>query len=369
MIEEISPYGKLFYDCVAAACQAKASDIHIEPVVEGVQVRFRIFGDMAMPWKTLSVEHQRSFINEVKRLTRLSIATAGRAQDGRISVDFLGIDLRVSLLPSLYGEKIVMRILDLKRSFQLSALGLDAESNGALKAALQEKNGVILISGPTGSGKTTTLYSLLSALDSRRKNIITLEDPVEYRLPGITQVRITPKLSFANALRAVLRQDPDVILLGEVRDEETADLCFKAASTGHLVLSTIHANSASEVCERLMNLNVEEYLIRSNLRLSAAQRLVKLICSHCSVAAPADTALGARRDGEGQYKTRREETSCSHCTGGVIGRMALLEYLNSSQVREFLGKTSMAEHRTLRDAFVEAAAEGLVDVRDIHEAA
>lgn len=371
-LHETSPYGKIFYECVAAACRAKASDIHIEPIREGVQMRFRVFGDMTPPWKSFGLEHQRSFINEVKRLTNLSIATSGRAQDGRVAMDFLGVDLRVSLLPSLYGEKIVMRVLDLKRSFHLADLGFDDGTAAALDEALRAKNGVILISGPTGSGKTTTLYSLLMALCPKTKNIITLEDPIEYRLPGITQVRITPKLCFADALRSVLRQDPDVILVGEIRDEETADLCFKAASTGHLVLSTIHANSAREVCERLSNLKVEEFLLRSNLRLSAAQRLVKRLCSECSVPAAKERLNELHILSPGCYRTRGPQLACSSCDGGIIGRIALLEYLTGPQVRAEFGRsdhTISHETSTLRDSFQKAAAAGIVDVEDIYEVA
>lgn len=368
----IGPYGKVFYECVAAACRVKASDIHIEPVRDGVQMRFRVFGDMTPPWKSFGVEHQRSFINEVKRLTNLSIATSGRAQDGRVAMDFLGVDLRVSLLPSLYGEKIVLRVLDLKRSFRMSDLGFDQDTAAALDGALRAKNGVILISGPTGSGKTTTLYSLLMALDPKTKNIITLEDPIEYRLPGITQVRITSKLSFADALRSVLRQDPDVILVGEIRDEETADLCFKAASTGHLVLSTIHANCAREVCERLSNLGVEEFLVRSNLRLSAAQRLVKHLCGECAVPASNERLDKLNIGSTGRYMTRSLNAGCPKCVGGVTGRIALLEYLTGPEIR-FLLANSGQEHpdkiRSLGDAFQNAAAMGMVDVEDIHEVA
>ena len=202
------PYTSVFRDAILAARELKASDIHIQPTREGVAIRFRVNGDMTT-WKQLAIEHRRAFINEVKRLTNLSIAVSGRAQDGRVSFQSWNLDLRASLLPSQFGEKIVLRLLDLTRRFELSALGFDQETHRDLLAALQAKNGVIIVSGPTGSGKTTTLYTLLCALDRAGKNIITLEDPIEYSIEGLTQVQVSKKLSFADALRSVLRQDPE----------------------------------------------------------------------------------------------------------------------------------------------------------------
>ncbi len=255
-IEVSAPYTQLFREAILAAKTAQASDIHIQPTRLGVDIRFRVHGDM-MTWKTLGEEHRRAFINEVKRLCNLSIATRGKDQDGRVSFQGWQLDLRVSLLPSQHDEKIVLRLLDLTRECDLSQLGFDEQTYGDLMDALQFQKGLILISGPTGSGKTTTLYTLLCALDRKAKNIITLEDPIEYGIEGLTQVQSDAKTRLPGHRGPSWRQDPDVILVGEIRDAETADLCVKAASTGHLVLSTLHANGAAEVISRLTNLGVD----------------------------------------------------------------------------------------------------------------
>src|SRR6185312_4465433 len=222
-------------------------------------------------WKWIPAAHKSAFLQEAKQLSHCSLAVAGRAQDARVAFSDLKLDVRVNLIPSLHGEKLVLRLLDQSRSFDLSAVGLPDTALGALRRALEHRTGVNLITGPTGSGKTTLLYSALASLDRSRLNIISIEDPVEYTFPGITQVQVTAKLSFADALRAVLRQDPDVILVGEVRDSATAELCFQAAATGHLVLSTLHANSAAEAKGRLLGLGVRTDLLDSCLRFSSAQ--------------------------------------------------------------------------------------------------
>ena len=246
-----SPYESLYRDMIASASRARASDIHIQPEQDGVDIRFRVHGELER-WKWIPGVHKTAFLQEAKQLSHCSLAIAGRAQDARISLPNLRLDVRVNLVPSLHGEKLVLRLLDQSREFDLERMGLPAGSTQAIRRALDHRTGVNLITGPTGSGKTTLLYAALAAIDRSRLNIVTIEDPVEYTFPGITQVQVSSKLAFADALRAMLRQDPDVILLGEVRDAVTADLCFQAASTGHLVLSTLHANSASEVRRRLV---------------------------------------------------------------------------------------------------------------------
>ncbi|MGK5086980.1 GspE/PulE family protein, partial [Bdellovibrionota bacterium FG-2] len=336
------PYTSLFRDTILAARTLGASDIHIQPSRDGLDIRFRVNGDMST-WKTLSLEHRRSFINEVKRLTNLSIAISGRAQDGRTSFKSWQLDLRASLLPSQYGEKIVLRLLDLTRNFDLSSLGFDPETHNDLLQALQSKNGVIIISGPTGSGKTTTLYTLLCALDRSTRNIITLEDPIEYGIEGLTQVQVSPKLTFAEALRSVLRQDPDVILVGEIRDAETADLCIKAASTGHLVLSTLHANGAAEVVGRLINLGIDPYMLKSVLRFTSAQRLVKRLCPSCSIPGTCDAGKFFEkasdlklRAGAGIDYRKREPNGCPQCQSGIKGRVPVLEYMRAQHIKSYL---------------------------------
>ena len=347
----MDPYTSLFRDTILSAKSREASDIHVQPTREGIDIRFRVHGDL-ITWKKLGIEHRRPLINEIKRLTNLSIAVSGKAQDGRISYQAWQLDLRSSLLPSQYGEKIVLRLLDLTRKFELSSLGFDSETYNDLTSALSVKNGVLIISGPTGSGKTTTLYTLLCAIDRYSKNIITLEDPIEYGIPGLTQVQISKKLTFADALRAVLRQDPDVILVGEIRDNETADLCVKAAATGHFVLSTLHANGAAEVVTRLLNLGVDAHLLKSVLRFSAAQRLVKRLCPKCSKVHPEDP----------QWKQRSTE-GCTHCHQGIIGRLPVLEYMKSKQITDFLSTSHPEPQLTisLKESALNRAKKGEID--------
>lgn len=364
-----SPYAELFRTAVRAGHAAKASDIHIQPSKDGIAIRFRVFGVMQEPWKTLGKEHSQSFLLAVKKETRLQIGVSGRPQDARCTVDGLPIDLRVNLLPTLFGERIVLRLLDGSREFGIEHLGIPAATLNALLAALNHRNGVVLMSGPTGSGKTTTLYSLLCAIDRTAKNIVTLEDPVEYTIPGISQVQVDQKVSFAGALRAILRQDPDVILVGEIRDEETASLAFKAAATGHLVLSTVHANGAVEVVNRLLNLGIDRDTIRDNLRFSAAQRLVPKLCAACSVAAPDEVVeatlktFGQRKpESAGGYRIVNAQ-GCPLCKGGIIGRAPAIEYLASAS--GLLGGADPQVAVTLQDATLLLAAEGQIDVREV----
>ncbi len=359
-IQAVAPYTSLFRDTILTAKEMKASDIHIQPTREGVDIRLRVNGDM-VTWKQLGLDHRKAFVNEVKRLTNLSLAVSGKAQDGRISYQAWQLDLRTSLLPSQYGEKIVLRLLDLTRKFELKALGFDDRTEADLVHALTASHGVLIISGPTGSGKTTTLYTLLCALDRYSKNIITLEDPIEYGIPGLTQVQVSRKLSFADALRAVLRQDPDVILVGEIRDAETADLCMKAAATGHFVMSTLHANGAFEVVGRLLNLGVDVGLLKSVLRFSAAQRLVKKLCPECSVVVK-----------EGMLWRKRNSPGCERCQLGIVGRVPILEYMQGRQIEQCLesgsGSGSGAVHpvlsSTLREAAMRRAEKGEIDYEE-----
>ncbi len=368
-----SPYAELFRASVRAAHDAGASDIHIEPTRAGVDVRFRIFGDMRLPWKSLGIEHRHSFIVAVKKETKLAIGISGRAQDSRCNIDGVPVDLRVNLLPTLFGEKIVLRLLDAGREFGVENLGIPEPTLKDLLAALNHRNGVVLISGPTGSGKTTTLYSLLCAVDRSKKNVVTLEDPIEYTIAGINQVRIDTKVSFASGLRAILRQDPDVILVGEIRDEETAALAFKAAATGHLVLSTVHANGAAEVLGRLLNLGIDKDTLRENLRFSSAQRLVLRLCPECSTEAPANVARDALADSVVHKKSKtasfrvRGIHDCSKCLGGIVGRVPAIEYLTETQIISYLdGKDARPKLvRSLQSAVLALATQGLVDVREV----
>lgn len=372
-----SPYAELFRDIVKAAHKSNASDIHIEPTRDGVDIRFRVYGEMRDPWKKLGPEHRHSFFQAIKRETRLTIGVAGRPQDSRCNVAGVPVDLRVNLLPTIYGEKIVLRLLDSSREFGIDALGIPKDTLAAVMKALDSRNGVVLMSGPTGSGKTTTLYSMLCAIDRTRKNIITLEDPVEYTIHGINQVKVDGKVSFSSALRAVLRQDPDVILVGEIRDEETASLAFKAAATGHLVLSTVHANGAREVAGRLLGLGLTPDTLRDNLRFSAAQRLVGRLCEYCATPAPetlGDTLTNLLSTGQKDVTSTfklKHEPGCSHCNSGITGRLPLIEYADESGIRKLLETPEASGERTgiltksLKEAAFEMAARGLIDAREV----
>ena len=341
-ISTTNPYSKLFSDMVLQAQQSCASDIHIQPDSTGVDIRFRIHGELSR-WMRIDEQHKTAFLQQAKQNSNCSLATSGRAQDARIAIPERRLDVRVNLIPSLFGEKLVLRLLDQNKSFSLDAAGLDAVAVSAIRWSLSQGNGVALFTGPTGSGKSTLLYSSLSALDKSALNIVTIEDPIEYTFNGITQVQATPKLSMAEALRAMLRQDPDVILLGEVRDPETASLCFQAASTGHLVLSTLHANSAFEVEARLTSLGIRTDQMNTCLRFCSAQRLLGRLCPACKVA-----------DDSGTY--RRNHAGCSHCRAGLVGRVPIFEYEKRG--------SNIERSPVLAEATMSLARCGLVDPKE-----
>ncbi|MGE0631483.1 MAG: GspE/PulE family protein [Pseudobdellovibrionaceae bacterium] len=358
LLQDSGPYASLLRDLMQAAKSRGASDVHIEPHEQGVDLRLRIDGNLMLE-KTVDVGHRESLILETKRIFGLSIGISGRPQDGRSSFPSLRLDVRVSLLPTHFGEKIVMRLLNLDASFALEQLGFLKDEQEVLERATRFDNGVVIVSGPTGSGKTRTLYSLLNKIDPRRHNIVTLEDPIEYRIDGLNQVQVSEKMTFASALRAVLRQDPDVILVGEIRDSETAKLCFQAAETGHLVFSTLHANGALEVIDRLRGLGVDDFALQSNLRLSIAQRLEQTICRECSVAVPEDYILNTYREELKEYPLDRrinafqkseECWKCPHCNDGVSGRAPILEYASYTDPEETGEKKELFLYRSLEES-------------------
>jgi len=288
-----APVIRLVHDLIARAVEQLASDIHIEPREDCVRVRFRIDGILHTV-ETLPPALRPAVTSRIKIMARLNIAERRLPQDGRIRATVRGkdIDLRVSTMPTLYGESVVLRVLDRSSTrHDFTALGFNAEVLTALKKSLAEPNGIILVTGPTGSGKTTTLYTALGSLDSATQKIFTVEDPVEYELAGINQIQVQPQigLTFASALRSILRQDPDIIMIGEIRDLETAEIAIQASLTGHLVLSTVHTNSAAATLTRLIEMGVADYLLASSLTAVLAQRLVRRLCA-CAV--PAETARG-----------------------------------------------------------------------------
>jgi type II secretory ATPase GspE/PulE/Tfp pilus assembly ATPase PilB-like protein len=317
------------------AIKDRASDIHIEAFEKQLRLRYRVDGvlyDSAAPPKSL----QSAIASRIKIMANLDIAERRLPQDGRFRIKLAGrdVDLRISVLPTVHGEKIVMRVLDKGNlNPSLDALGLEPDDLLKFKHAIDAPHGMLLMTGPTGSGKTSTLYAVLTQLNTADVNIVTVEDPVEYQMLGVNQVQVKPEigLTFADGLRSILRQDPDIVMVGEIRDSETADIAVKAALTGHLVLSTLHTNDAPGAVARLVDMGIEPFLVSSSLLLVCAQRLMRKICPHCkeTIKVPADVIhrLGLKaNDIESQefYRGR----GCSRCKDtGFLGRLAILEIL------------------------------------------
>jgi len=337
---EEAPVIKLVDLILMQAIKDRVSDIHIEPCKNKITIRYRIDGvlyEIPPPAKNLLP----AIVSRIKILSNLDIAERRLPQDGVffVKVDNKGIDIRVSTIPAIFGEKVVMRILDKSSTpLNLGDLGFDPEDLENFRKAIISPHGLILITGPTGSGKTTTLYAAINEIKSPRKNITTVEDPVEYKLDGINQVQIKPSIgfTFASALRAFLRQDPDIIMVGEVRDLETAQICIRASLTGHLVLSTLHTNDAPSAISRLIDIGLEPYLISSSLIMVGAQRLIRRLCPECKEAYETTPSL-AKDFGIKQellYKPR----GCDYCSHtGYRGRIAIYEIiLMNDKLRELV---------------------------------
>jgi type IV pilus assembly protein PilB len=328
---------KLCNAILLSAIKKKASDIHIEPYEKSFRVRFRIDGilqeEMRPPLKL-----RNAITSRLKIMASLDIAERRLPQDGRIKLKIGGnreMDFRVSVLPTLYGEKIVMRLLD-KSSLQLDMmkLGFDQKPLDDFKYAIKKPYGMVLVTGPTGSGKTTTLYSALSELNTTDRNISTAEDPVEYNLHGINQVQMHEDigLNFATALRAFLRQDPNIVMVGEIRDFETAEIAVKAALTGHLVLSTLHTNDAPSTVSRLLNMGIEPFLVTASVNLVVAQRLARRICEGCKQPTGDKPADALHKLGMTEEQIRKaviqKGRGCQVCNNtGYKGRVALYEVM------------------------------------------
>lgn len=319
------------------AVECRASDMHLEPREKGLLPRYRIDGELRSFGKELERSIQAPIISRYKVLANLDITENRLPQDGRFRAIIGGrqFDFRVSTLPSVYGEKLVMRLLDRSSLVtDLTRLGFTGETRDLFEEMLHRSYGMILVTGPTGSGKTTTLYAALAATRDETKNIVTVEDPVEYEMPGITQTNINADigLTFATQLRAILRQDPDVILVGEIRDAETSDMAIRAALTGHLVLSTLHTNSSVAAVTRFQDMGVPSFLISSSLSGVLAQRLVRLICRHCRREMPQDVPsydLNIARLKLPPGTTLYEGEGCPECNHtGYRGRLAVIELLN-----------------------------------------
>jgi len=335
---------------MSQAVKTRASDIHIEPQEKTAVVRMRVDGvlrDMVPPAKRM----QAAVVARIKIIAHMDIAERRLPQDGRFKMKVSGraIDVRVSTIPTIYGEKVVMRILDASAvNHDLDQLGLEPQYLKQFKEKLSEPHGIIIVTGPTGSGKSTTLYSALRYLHDPTKNITTVEDPVEYRLAGVNQIQVKPEieLDFARCLRAILRQDPDIVLIGEIRDKETVEIAIKAALTGHLVLSTFHTNDAPSAISRLLYMGIERYLLASALNLVIAQRLVRRICERCKEPTTLSEEVLKRMGVDGEKAKSAifyHGRGCPACSGtGYLGRLPIFEFLDvDSEISEkiVLGET------------------------------
>ena len=330
-----APIIKLVNSLLFRAVKQKASDIHVEPFERDLVVRFRIDGvlyDIMHPPK----KTQNSVISRIKIMANLNIAEKRLPQDGRIRIKIAGkdIDIRVSTLPTSFGESVVMRLLDKSKVvLSLDTVGISGKNLGTVQDLINKSHGIILVTGPTGSGKTTTLYAMLSQINSSDLKIITVEDPVEYQLPGINQIQVNPKidLTFAAGLRSILRQDPDVVMIGEIRDRETAEIAIQASLTGHLVISTLHTNDSASSVTRLIDMGVEPFLVASSVIAIMAQRLVRTVCRQCGVkykpTAEELAQVGLRLEQLGD-KTIYRPKGCPACMDtGYVGRTGIHEIL------------------------------------------
>src|SRR3984893_16861089 len=379
---EDAPVIKIVNLILAQAVKEKASDIHIEPFQNTLKLRYRIDGEL-IPAESPPKALQLAITSRIKILAGLNIAERRIPQDGRFRIRVLGkeIDLRISILPTAHGEKIVIRILD-KGSLatNIDQMGMDQDTLSKFKTAIDAPHGMILVTGPTGSGKTTTLYSVLQELNSPQYNIVTVEDPIEYELSGINQVAVRADigLDFASALRSILHPDPDIVMVGEIRDNETADIAVKAALTGHQVLSTLHTNDAAGAITRLDDMGIEPFLISSSILMTCAQRLVRRGCTNCrDEFVPEPEILEKLSLKESKGAVFYHGTGCGRCKErGYLGRVALIEALPVSEaVRRLIIKRASATviknqamsegMKTLRMVGVEQAREGITTLEEV----
>jgi type II secretory ATPase GspE/PulE/Tfp pilus assembly ATPase PilB-like protein len=392
LTSDISPVIKLVDSTIYTAIQRRASDIHIETQDDAVNVKYRIDGVLQPAMRPIAKQFHSSIISRIKVMAELDIAEKRVPQDGRFKLRMPGktIDFRVSIMPSVHGEDAVIRILDKESiseqftELRLDILGFPEAELKRFRKYIAEPYGMVLVTGPTGSGKTTTLYAALSEIKSIEDKIITIEDPVEYQLRGITQIPINEKkgLTFARGLRSILRHDPDKIMVGEIRDAETAQIAINSALTGHLVFTTVHANNVLDVLGRFLNMGVEAYQFVSALNCVLAQRLVRTICHHCRRPAKVSRALleeSGLATALEQTHTFYEGIGCIECGGtGYKGRTAICELLDlSDHIRELiLEKRPTSEikkaareegMRFLRESAVERVMEGITTLREINK--
>ena len=328
-----APIIRLINALLSEAVREQASDVHLETFEQYLSVRMRVDGqlrEMLRPKRELAT----LLVSRIKVMARLDIAEKRVPQDGRMALRLAGheVDVRVSTLPSAHGERVVLRLLDKQAGrLELQRLGMPGDTLAALRQLLGKPHGILLVTGPTGSGKTTSLYAALSSLNDQTRNILTVEDPIEYHLPGVGQMPVNPKvdMTFARGLRAILRQDPDVVMVGEIRDRETAEIAVQASLTGHLVLSTLHTNSAVGAVTRLVDMGVDAYLLASSLVGVLAQRLLRTLCPHCKAPYSADATACQRLglDGAAPLQLFRA-VGCAQCQHGYRGRIGIYELIS-----------------------------------------
>ena len=385
LLEDTSdaPIIKLVNHIISQSVKARASDIHIEPYQDSFKVRYRVDGilyDLLTPPKWI----QAALISRIKVMAKLNIAEKRLPQDGRLEVKLgsQSIDVRVSTLPTTFGERVVMRLLNKSEEvLNLEEIGLPSDDLALLNELVSLPNGIILVTGPTGSGKTTTLYSVLASIIKPDINIITIEDPVEYQLKGISQIQVNPKidLTFARGLRSIVRQDPDVILIGEIRDQETATIAVQSALTGHLVFSTLHTNDSASAITRLVDIGVEPFLISSSVVAVIAQRLVRVLCDHCKEAYTPGVILDSIGISRQQLRdhTLYQAKGCEKCFNtGYRGRIGIFEIMHmreglknlilktfdASQIKQYALQYNM---KTLRRSGIEKVLEGRTTIEEV----
>jgi len=388
---DASPIIKLVDSTIFNAIQRRASDIHIETRESEVIMKYRIDGVLYQAMEPIDKRHHQTIISRIKVMSELDIAEKRVPQDGRFKLRFEGrnIDFRVSIMPSVHGEDAVVRILDKEsmskefKNLRLDVLGFDDDTIGKIRKFIREPYGMVLVTGPTGSGKTTTLYACVSEIQSSEDKIVTIEDPVEYQLRGITQIPVNEKkgLTFARGLRSILRHDPDKIMVGEIRDVETAQIAVQSALTGHLVFTTVHANNVVDVLGRFLNMNVDLYNFVSALNCVLAQRLVRKICKNCRRPAevPRDLLIESGLDPD-VYASHPffEGRGCLECSGsGFMGRSAISEILDlSDRIRELILDRRASEIKRaakeegmvfLRESALERAFQGVTTLREINK--
>jgi type II secretory ATPase GspE/PulE/Tfp pilus assembly ATPase PilB-like protein len=372
--DEMSPMIKLVYTIVLNALERRASDIHIETRDSDVVVKYRIDGALYRAADPIDIAHHQTIVQRIKVMSELDIAERRIPQDGRFRIMIRGrkIDFRVSIMPSIHGENVVIRILDkeqINESFKelnLDVVGFDPHDLKKFRKFIAEPYGMVLVTGPTGSGKTTTLYAALNEIKNEEDKIITIEDPVEYQLQGITQIPVNEKktLTFARGLRSILRHDPDKIMVGEIRDSETAQIAIQSALTGHLVFTTVHANNVIDVIGRFLNMGVEPYNFVSSLNCVLAQRLVRVLCTHCKRRSqPTDQELSESGLNPDKYRGEvfYQSVGCEACNAtGYRGRTAIHELLDvTDNIREII-----LERRPGSEVRRAARAEGLTSLRE-----